>query len=362
MTNLRDYATLFLNNTPMMDVRAPVEFERGAFPMATNLPLMNNDEREAVGTRYKEAGQVAAIELGKSLVTEELRFQRVNAWRAFVEANPSAVLYCFRGGLRSRITQQWLAEAGVDLPFIEGGYKAMRHFLLTTLQEQIAAKRVRILSGRTGSGKTEVIHAAPRAIDLEGLAKHRGSAFGRTEKPQPSQIDFENAWAIDWLKLNQTSQAPVLFEDESRLIGRIALLPEFTEVSKQADAIVLQSTLEDRVHRIRQEYWVETFQQDQKRSQLDPYQSLKIRIEKPLLNIRKRLGGERTQQLLSTLDHAIDTLKSQNTWAGFDDIIATLLSDYYDPMYQYQFSQKHNRVIFEGNQTEILEWLNTQAN
>ena len=334
MTELRDYHALFLNQTPLMDVRAPVEFERGAFPTAVNLPLMNDHEREAVGTRYKQAGQDAAIELGKQLVTDEIRFERVSAWQTYINAHPDCVLYCFRGGLRSRITQQWLAEAGIDLPYVKGGYKAMRHFLLEHLRGQIAEGQVRILSGCTGSGKTEVIHQAPGAIDLEGLAKHRGSAFGQTQEPQPSQIDFENAWSIDWLRHNASGTDHVLVEDESRLIGRIALLPEFLALSKQADAIVLKATLEERVQRIRNDYLVSHFERLKAQDASIPYVALHAIVSKPLFNIRKRLGGELTQRLQTTLDQAIAGLESQNSWDGFDAIIATLLTDYYDPMVQ----------------------------
>lgn len=127
--NLSDFRHIFLNDVPMMDVRAPVEFAKGAFPGVLNLPLMNDEERQKVGTCYKQRGQEAAIALGHSLVSGEIKNGRIAAWAAFAKVHPHGVLYCFRGGLRSQITQQWLqSEVGIAYPRVIGGYKAMRTF------------------------------------------------------------------------------------------------------------------------------------------------------------------------------------------------------------------------------------------
>lgn len=352
--NLRQ---LFLTDTPMMDVRAPVEFAQGAFPQAHNRPLMTDAEREAVGTRYKTDGQDAAIALGHELVNGDIKAQRVAAWRQFFEQNPEGVFYCFRGGLRSRVTQQWLQEAGMHRPFVAGGYKAMRRFLLDQLHSRIREGQVQILSGPTGSGKTEVIHAWPRSLDLEGLANHRGSAFGHHDQAQPAQIDFENAWSIDWLKLAEQGSEPVLVEDESRLIGRISLLPEYLALAKGADSVVLQAPLEQRVGRIRRDYFENRYQRYQTTDAALAAERLQDFVGQALTRIRKRLGGDRYQNLMQMLLAGISALVSQNDWSHFDTLIEHLLVDYYDPMYQYQFEQKQNRVLFSGTETEILEWL-----
>ena len=97
-----------------MDVRAPIEFEQGAFPNAVNQPLMDDQERHEVGIRYKQAGQDAAIKLGNKLVSGEIKAQRIARWKRFAEQHPDGYLYCFRGGLRSRTAQQWLKEQGIE--------------------------------------------------------------------------------------------------------------------------------------------------------------------------------------------------------------------------------------------------------
>jgi tRNA 2-selenouridine synthase len=358
---ISDFKQLFLSDTPMVDVRAPIEFAKGAFPTSINAPLMNDDEREAVGTCYKEHGPDAAVELGHSLVHGEVKAERVQQWQAFAELHPNGILYCFRGGLRSRISQQWLSEAGIDRPYVEGGYKAMRAYLLAQLHQRVQEGQFLVLSGATGSGKTEVINDWQHSIDLEGLANHRGSAFGKTFEPQPAQIDFENAWSVEWLKRHhENSTAPVLIEDESRLIGRIAVLPEYLAAAKLANNVLLEAPFEQRITRIRRDYFMDAFAHYQISDAEQAYDLLDAFIRDAFGRIKKRLGGTRFALLNDMLDAAVASLKSQNDWTGFDEIIAILLSEYYDPMYEYQYQQKTDKTIFKGNHADIIEWLATR--
>ena len=128
------YRELFLRDVPLLDVRAPVEFAQGAFPNAPNLPLLTDTERHDVGLRYNEQGQPAAIVLGHALVGGRTREARLQRWLHWCERHPDGHLYCFRGGMRSGLVQEWLAEAGKPIPRIQGGYKAMRRFLLESLE------------------------------------------------------------------------------------------------------------------------------------------------------------------------------------------------------------------------------------
>lgn len=249
-----DLRALFLDRRPLLDVRAPVEFQKGSFPEAVNLPLLNDEERHAVGVRYKQQGQDAAIELGARLLDEVERERRVAEWARFASDHPGAVLYCFRGGLRSRITQAWLAEAGVEMPLVTGGYKAMRSWLIDTLIELCARLPLRIVGGRTGVGKTDLIKRLGRAVDLEGVANHRGSSFGGVAYAQPGNIDFENRVAIELLRFDaedalapEGSAAPIWLEDEARLIGRIAMPESLVQAMRRAPIELLEASLEVRV-------------------------------------------------------------------------------------------------------------------
>ena len=249
----RDCATLLKASRPLIDVRAPAEFARGALPGAVNLPILTNDERAAVGTAYKNDGREAAVALGHRLVHEEVKHERIAAWRDFAGRHPLAAVYCWRGGLRSEMAQRWLGESGVALPRVAGGFKALRRFCLEIL-ERSAARRFVVVGGRTGSGKTQVVQAVANHIDLETLANHRGSSFGGHLTPQPPPVGFENALAVALLKLD--ANAPVVVEDESRTIGRLAIPELIYDAMQRAPIVVLEVNRATRIENIYREYVV----------------------------------------------------------------------------------------------------------
>lgn len=351
------YAELFLNDTPMIDTRAPVEFAKGAFPQSVNLPLMSDQERERVGTCYKRQGQQAAIELGHQLVSGELKEQRVAAWSDFARQHPQGAIYCFRGGLRSHTSRQWMRDAGVEYPLITGGYKAMRQFLIEVIDHQAEQRPWLILSGRTGTGKTRVIDRVAESLDLEGFANHRGSSFGRRVTPQPTQINFENALAVALLKLQQTTPGPLMLEDESHLIGSLPLPLNLYRAMGKAPIAVLEEPMALRVEQVKADY-VDALAAEYI-GHYGPEQGLPQYAEYMLASlgrVRKRLGGERYLVIAEQMQAALD----QHLQQGQTDLhriwIEAMLSQYYDPMYDYQLGKKSDRVIFKGSQAEVLEW------
>ncbi|MBB1319356.1 tRNA 2-selenouridine(34) synthase MnmH [Shewanella sp. SR43-4] len=355
-----EYGRLLLENRSLIDVRAPIEFTKGAFSHSINLPLMQDSEREKVGTCYKKHGQDAAIALGHELVKGNVKQQRIDAWLTQLTQHPDSYLYCFRGGLRSKLSQQWIKESGMHIPYIEGGYKAMRTFLINTIEQAPNHSKVLILSGITGSGKTEVINQRDESVDLEGIANHRGSSFGKNIDPQPSQINFENTLAVALLSHQQQHHRHLLLEDESILIGRSALPHSFYHAMQQADIILLDEPLDARLPRLLHDY-VE--------SKLADYVSLlgeqagfdafKAYLTQSLLGIRKRLGGKQHQELQSLVDDALNMQQSQNDTSKHLDWISLLLDIYYDPMYLYQLEKKRDRVIFQGDRQTIHQWLDS---
>ena len=353
-----DYRQLFLSGVPLIDTRAPVEFLKGAFPTASNLPLMTNEEREQVGTCYKTSGQAAALTLGHELVSGQRKQDRVAAWLSFAEQHPQGYLYCFRGGLRSQICQQWLADAGLHYPRIEGGYKAMRRFLIETVEHCSEHQRFIILAGYTGSAKTRFINQFSYAIDLEGLAHHRGSAFGRRPAGQPTQIDFENALAIEMLKV--TDKMPgraILLEDESRLIGRCSLPLVLREAMQRSAVVVLDSDLDERVHHSWENYIVQkSTEWQQLLGEEAGFSAFAEDIKAALYRIRKRLGGDRYKELSAQMDNAISAHKKGNA-SAHKLWIHALLSDYYDPMYQWQLRQRQEQIVFRGDSEAVTAWL-----
>ena len=362
-SNTQDFRELFLSDTPLLDVRAPIEFEKGAFPHSCNLPLLDDEQRHEIGTRYKEQGQDAAVALGWELATEEVQNQRKQVWQQFAKQHPEGFLYCFRGGLRSRMSQQLIKEAGINYPMVEGGYKAMRRFLIDELELQVAATPFIRISGRTGIGKTRVLSDIQNAIDLEGLANHRGSAFGGNISPQPTQIDFENRLSIDLIKQRAAHQSPVFLEDEGRLIGRVYLPEVLLEKMHNSPMVTLETSLEERIEFALEDYIT---------SALPLYRQHfgkeegEIRFSEQILGnlsrIKKRLGAVRYAEMNGEFSEALTELFRNDKADGFRKGIEKLLTDYYDPMYDYQQSQRKGSILFKGDKDEVVAWANQQVN
>ncbi|GIU25746.1 tRNA 2-selenouridine(34) synthase MnmH [Shewanella sp. MBTL60-007] len=356
-----EYRRILVSDHPIMDTRAPVEFVKGAFPASVNRPLMEDEERRLVGTCYKEQGQAAAIELGHSLVNGEIKQQRVDAWLRFFNDNPNGYLYCFRGGLRSQLTQQWLKEAGLDIPFIEGGYKAMRQFLIETIDEAPNVKPMLILSGITGSGKTDFLLKRKEAVDLEGLAHHRGSSFGRYHEGQPSQINFENSLAVALLKHQDSNAKHLLLEDESYLIGRSALPQAFYAGMQAANVLVLEENLDARLARLLNEYVHKMHSGYRERlGEEAGFEAFSQYLAQSIAGIKKRLGGKQHDELQAMITHALSLQSNQNDTSAHLAWIERLLTKYYDPMYQYQIDKKADRIIFKGDHDAMHQWLDNQ--
>lgn len=356
--DITDYRDIFLNDRPMMDTRAPVEFIKGAFPGVINLPLMSDEERQRVGTCYKQQGQQAAIVLGHELVSGALKAERIEQWARFAQANPDGYLYCFRGGLRSQIVQQWLkTEAGIDYPRVGGGYKAMRTFLLDTLEQSVARCDFVLLGGMTGTGKTEVLGQLHNALDLEGHANHRGSSFGKRATEQPSNIDFENRIAVDLLKQRAQGVRQFVVEDESRMIGSCALPLTLHKGMQTLPMVWLEDSVEGRVERILKDYVIDLCAEFCAVFGDTGYERFSERLSQGLSNIHKRLGGERFQRLHAMLQDAL----AEQARSGLVDLhrgwIEGLLREYYDPMYAFQRENKGSRIEFCGEQAAVVAYL-----
>ncbi|MCW1246485.1 tRNA 2-selenouridine(34) synthase MnmH [Pseudomonas sp. SAICEU22] len=360
--DITDYRDIFLNDRPMMDTRAPVEFIKGAFPGVANLPLMTDIERQRVGTCYKQQGQQAAIVLGHQLVSGETKAQRIQAWADFARSHPDGLLYCFRGGLRSQIVQQWLKdEAGIDYPRVGGGYKAMRTFLLETVEQAAAQCDLVLLGGMTGTGKTEVLAQLPNALDLEGCANHRGSSFGKRATGQPSNIDFENLLAVDVLKKRAAGIEQFVLEDESRMVGSCAVPLPLYQRMQQVPMVWLEDSLERRVERILQDYVINLCAEFIDVHGDEGFALFSERLLSSLDNIHRRLGGDRHRRLMEILEAAL--VEQANT--GAVDLhrgwIEGLLREYYDPMYVFQREKKGGRIEFAGERLAVLEYLTERA-
>jgi tRNA 2-selenouridine synthase len=357
----QQFIDLFLNNTPFIDVRAEVEYNKGSFPGAFNEPILRDEERRLVGTCYKQKGQDKAIALGHQLVSGDTKQQRIDSWCEFAKTNPGAHVYCWRGGMRSNLAQQWMQEAGMDIPLITGGFKALRHSLSTQI-ETISLSSLLIVGGKTGTAKTPLINSLETGIDLEGLAHHRGSSFGRRVKGATCQIGFENQLAIDMIKSrDQFSAGPLFFEDESHMVGPVTLPLPLWHAMCEAPVAVVEMSLEFRVQHILQEYVVDMLAEHLEADKENGFENYREYLTASLGRIRKRLGLERYNKLNDIMKTAIDQQQSQGEVSGHSDWIECLLVEYYDPMYEYQLEKKQQRVEFIGDYQQVLEWAQSQV-
>ena len=352
------FSDLFINYVPLLDVRAPTEYKRGSFPHAENLPIMDDQQREIVGTCFKHHGQEKAIEKGYKLVTGKLREDRIASWIEFANRNPKGALYCFRGGLRSKIAQQWMHESGVDFPVIKGGYKALRSFLLDVLEDTANHCTFTLVGGKTGCGKTILIKNLKHGVDLEAAAYHRGSSFGRHARPQNTQINFENTLAIDFLNLNHQGYQHIILEDEARTIGKVCIPKTLFEKMRKSPLVVIEEPYETRLERLIQEYVVEMHAEfinsDGVNNGFDSFSSyLLISLDR----IQKRLGPARYGDIRKTMQQALSLQSKTGDIAKHYDWLTAVLDNYYDSMYEDQLNQRKDFVCFRGDNNACYEFL-----
>ncbi len=348
-------ADLFIDNVALIDVRAPVEYKRGAFPNAENLPIMDDRQREIVGTCYARYGREKAIEKGYELVREEVRETRVRSWTEFAHRHPNGSLYCFRGGLRSQIAQQWMRDAGVDFPVIKGGYKALRGFLLNELERVADQCMFRLVGGNTGCGKTTLVGSLDNGIDLEAAAHHRGSSFGRHAQPQNNQINFENILAIAFLKLGERS---VVLEDEARTIGKVGIPKTLFEKMRHSPLVVIEEPREARLRRLMQEYIVDMQAEfTDLYGQQDGFAAFSSYLLDSLDRICKRLGPARYGNIRKDMQNALSLHADTGDLAKHRDWLTAVLDNYYDPMYEDQLRQRKEHICFRGDYDSCREFL-----
>lgn len=357
-----NYHQLFLEDIPLIDVRAPVEFHQGAFPFAQNIPLLSDDERHAIGIRYAEEGQEQAIALGHELVRDDIKEKRIQEWYEFAQDHPNGALYCFRGGLRSKITQQWLYEStGVVYPRIEGGYKALRRFLINQLDTIMDGFEPFVIGGRTGVGKTLLLQKLHHQIDLEGIYQHRGSSFGYRALPQPAQIDIENTLTIALLKLQHNNVSKLVLEDEAPNIGSRSVPPSIMHAVRQSPLILIEESLASRVDAVFEEY-INVALAEFQTIHGDPlgFEIWASNLRNALDRIQRRLGDQRYNHLTRIMDIAIEEMRDNGESDRHKEWIQQLLQDYYDPMYDYQLERKIDRIIYRGEREGVLEYLRQQ--
>ena len=271
---------------PVIDVRSPSEFNHGHIPNAENIYLLDDDERKIVGTIYKEEGREAAILKGLEYVGN--RMSNILKEVDKISKNNVILMHCFRGGMRSESVAWLCSNYKYDVYVLDGGYKSYRRYVLESFNNK--KYRINLVTGRTGSKKTLILNRLKEleynVIDLEGIAKHKGSAFGWiNEGEQPSQEQFENNLCYELYKYADNSYLCV--EDESLLIGKRAIPRGFFDNMKSPENIIyLNVPIEERAKYI-----------------TDTYGKYSIDdLKESIIKIKKRLGDERMREALELLE------------------------------------------------------------
>lgn len=298
-----------------LDVRSEGEYHYGHILHATNLPLFNNEERKIIGTAYKQEGRNEAILIGLDLVGKKMA-GFIRFVQPLIKEN-KVFVHCWRGGMRSS-SMAWLLKLfGYEVFVLNGGYKAYRHYVLEIISTKFSYI---IIGGKTGSGKTSVLHELKKngeqVIDLEGLANHKGSAFGALGQAlQPSTEHFENLLAEELKTFN--SHRKVWLEDESRSVGKVFLDLNFWNNLTVAPVLVIDLPLPLRVKKLVEDYGI--FSSDD--------------LKKSFEQIIRRLGDEQYKNALAALEEK-----------DFETAASIALS-YYDKAYEKGIALKETKNV-----------------
>jgi len=306
--NLRD-------NRPLLDVRSEGEFHQGHMRGAINIPLLNNEERVIVGTTYKQNGQAEAIRTGFKLVGPRLA-DMVDEAMNMTKGRPSLV-YCWRGGMRSSNFGQFVGMGGLRTSLLEGGYKAFRQHLNQFLEGNFPFV---VITGCTGSGKSEILHelknAGEQVIDLEALACHKGSAFGAIRMPaQPTSEQFQNNLFEELYGMDLSKR--IWIEDEGFAIGKVFLPSIFWNKMHNSPLIQMVVDRPIRTSRLTLEY-----------GDSDVNHFLEI-----MSKIVKKLGGQHYNEAKEKL--------LQGDWHHTIDI----LLNYYDRAYLASIDKRASNLV-----------------
>ena len=294
----------------ILDVRSPKEFQNGQIPGAVSFPLFTDDERAEVGTLYKQKGKTKAVLKGLEIVGPKLKVFAEKALE--LTEGKTAFIHCWRGGMRSSSMAILLQTAGIECVILKGGYKSYRNHILSEFSK---AWELKVIGGKTGSGKTRVLaeltKLGEQVIDLEAIAHHKGSAFGRIgELSQPTTEQFGNNL---FQKLqNLDFEKTIWVEDESHTIGTVFIPSEFYNNYRKAPLIVLEIPFEERLNHL-----------------VTIYGSFDIsEIKAAFERISRKLGGQHVKSALEFLDKG--NLKSA----------AAIALNYYDKAYLYGLENK----------------------
>ena len=312
-----------MTTSTWVDVRCPREFEKGHYTKSINIPLFSDNEYQKIGQIYKKDGQNIATQMGFEYASKSKIYILKQISNLDAE---NLIIYCARGGMRSKGFQHILDEAGYNSLRLNRGYKSIRNYTLNSYKSK---RKIIVIAGSTGTGKTTILHEMKEkgynVVDLESLANHRGSAFGDLGLTQPStQQQFENDLSSCWIKTNPDK--PVFIESESRKIGRVSIPDDIWTQMQNGFYLKIDMDIDRRIKNLINDYGHYS------------KNDLQARIHK----ISKKLGGQNVKT-------AIKLLEKNN----LTKLCHLLLQNYYDKMYDmaYKVRESDKEIISISDET-----------
>tara|TARA_Y100000034_G_C6830945_1_gene375049 strand:+ start:36 stop:1019 length:984 start_codon:yes stop_codon:yes gene_type:complete len=315
----------------IIDTRSPAEYEETHIPGAYNIPLFTNEERAIVGTIFKKEGNMNAIKEGINIFSKKLP-EMMKEY--FKHRNKKILIYCWRGGMRSKVIVNFLESIGFYAKQLDGGHKAYRKDVLNYFNNIKFKPKLIVLHGLTGSGKTEILKKIQPSIDLEGIAQHRSSLLGRIGLKPRSQKMFD---ALLYQKLKKLENEKFVFiEGESRKIGKVEMPLFLMKKIKNGINIKIECNIDERTQRLVKEYFTKISKKD-------------INY---ILEILPKLKQKISNKVINELENSINEKK-------YDNFTKSMLEHYYDPLYKHSLDKLNYKLITNDKKAEkdIIQFL-----
>ncbi len=332
---------LEFENTVIVDVRTPKEYLEDHIPGAINIPIFDDDERAIIGTLYKQKGKEIAVETGIEITSPKLQ-DFYNKYLNLSKQYKQIVLYCFRGGMRSTSLVDFLNEIGLKVLKLDGGYKAYRNYVLKYLENLSIKHQFIVLHGHTGTGKTMLLEELEKkgvcVLNLEALAQNSGSVYGEIfySGKAPSQKWFDS---LVVKILRESKYKNILMESESKKIGKVTLCKTFWDTMIQGKHILINSSVENRVKRLVEDYTKYNTQDDEY-------------LKKSTSRLKDTIGNQAVEDLINKIEDK-----------NYESVASFLIQNYYDKLYSYSIGKYEYNMILSSDfpdeaVNEILKFYN----